>query len=278
MLKRIIVLFLSVILLSACTFQAVTITPPPQQTQPTLLNMQTSVATTTATPLVMVATQQPLPTLQSFSAQDLPPCPDAPTPHVQVGQQVTVLVDNSDKLKLRSEPKISPDTVMRELEQFTQLSIAQGPICVHSDETGTFYWFWQVRVLPSGETGWVAEGDSLHYFVDVPTPQPTVTVVVKLPTALTCPGAPTTHVSVGQKITVITEDYDRLKLRSDPSMSSEYAKELPKFTQLKVLDGPACVASDEPGVAYLFWKVEILDTTGTTGWIAEGNAFYYFVQ
>ena len=147
-------------------------------------------------------------------------------------------------------------------------------VAVTAFRAGRFY----ERMGASGEIGWVAEGDSLHYFVDAPTPQPTATVVVKLPTALTCPGAPAAHISVGQKVTVITEDYDKLKLRSDPSFSSEHAKELTKFTQLKVLDGPVCVTSSDPGASYLFWKVTILDITGETGWIAEGNAFYYFVQ
>jgi acetamidase/formamidase len=103
-------------------------------------------------------------------------------------------------------------------------------------------------------------------------------VVIQLPTASTCPGAPAAHVSVGQKITVITEDYDKLKLRPEPAFSPDKAKELAKFTQLKVLEGPVCVPSTEPGVSYLFWKVVVLDLTGETGWIAEGNAFYYFVQ
>ncbi|MFT3890442.1 MAG: SH3 domain-containing protein [Anaerolineales bacterium] len=268
--KRFFVIFLSVILLSACSFQSVTLTPQP--VQPTPLNMQESVATATSTPLVLLPTFA-LPTSTPNAA-----CSGAPAPHVMIGQQVTVMVEDFDKLKLRETPDLYQNTVVKELPQFTQLKVLEGPVCVASTDTQGHYLFWKVQVASTGEIGWVAEGDSLHYFVDAPTPQPTVTVVVKLPTALTCPGAPTTHVSVGQKITVITEDYDRLKLRSDPSMSSEYAKELPKFTQLKVLDGPACVASDELGVSYLFWKVEVLDTTGTTGWIAEGNAFYYFVQ
>lgn len=270
--KRFFVIFLSVILLSACSFQSVTLTPPPQQVSPTPLSVQESVPTATATPLVLLPTYA-LPTSTAVSI-----CPEAPVAHIMIGQQVTVMVEDFDKLKLRGTPDLSSDNAVKELPMFTQLKVLNGPVCVPSTDGQGQYLFWEVQVVSSGETGWVAEGDSLHYFVDAPTPQPTVTVVVKLPTVLTCPGAPTTHVSVGQKITVITEDYDRLKLRSDPSMSSEYAKELPKFTQLKVLDGPACVASDEPGVSYLFWKVEVLDTTGTTGWIAEGNAFYYFVQ
>ena len=67
-------------------------------------------------------------------------------------------------------------------------------------------------------------------------------------------------------------------LRPEPILSSDKAKELPKFTQLKVLDGPVCVASTDPGVSYLFWKVAIIDISGEIGWIAEGNAFYYFVE
>jgi hypothetical protein len=270
--KRFFITFLSVILLSACSFQSVTLTPPPQPAQPTPLNAQESNATATSTPLVLLPTYA-LPTSTAIAS-----CPDAPLPHIMLGQQVTVMVEDFDKLRLHEIPDASPTTALKELPQFTQLKVLEGPVCVPSTDAQGQYLFWKVQVVPSGEIGWVAEGDSLHYFVEAPTPQPTMTVVVQLPTALTCPGAPTTHISVGQKVTVITEDYDKLKLRSDPSFSSEYAKELAKFTQLKVLDGPMCIASTEPGVSYLFWKVEVLDTTGTTGWIAEGNAFYYFVQ
>jgi hypothetical protein len=75
------------------------------------------------------------------------------------------MVGGADKLKLRSKPKISPDTVIRELDQFTKLKIVGGTICVTSAETGMSYWLWKVKVISSGETGWVAEGDGQNYFI-----------------------------------------------------------------------------------------------------------------
>jgi hypothetical protein len=92
-------------------------------------------------------------------------CP-APPPRIQIGQTVSVQVENWDKLKLRSKPEISPETERLELAQFTQLEILDGPECVFSAETGGAYWFWKVKVSPGGEIGWVAEGDASHYYVE----------------------------------------------------------------------------------------------------------------
>jgi hypothetical protein len=92
-------------------------------------------------------------------------CP-APRPHVEIGQQVTVTVEDWDKLKLRSTPRISSDTVLLELEQYTQLRILDGPVCVSSPDTDDSFVFWKVAVIPSGEIGWVAEGDYSHYFIE----------------------------------------------------------------------------------------------------------------
>lgn len=89
--------------------------------------------------------------------------PRAPYP---VGHIVTVVSGNADKLKLRSEPEISPDTVLQELDQSTLLEIVSGPVCVQSAETGIGYWLWKVKVLPNGRTGWVAQGDGQNMFIE----------------------------------------------------------------------------------------------------------------
>ena len=91
-------------------------------------------------------------------------CQRLPKPHVTIGQTVTVIVENSDKLKLRSKPGISPSTEIKELDQYTKLVILEGPVCITS-EPYTAYWFWKVKVLPNNETGWVAEGNYSHYFI-----------------------------------------------------------------------------------------------------------------
>lgn len=146
-------------LISACN-RPLASTPSPEQIQfaqpmgtatPTAL-FNTINSSSTQTPSIVTATA-------ALSCR-------APAPHVQIGQKVTVLVENWDKLKLRSKPEISSDTVILELEQHSQLEILDGPECVSSVETGASYWFWNVKVLPGGETGCIAEGDDSHYFIE----------------------------------------------------------------------------------------------------------------
>ncbi len=92
-------------------------------------------------------------------------CETAPEPHVRIGQNVTVMVENYDKLKLRSEPRISPDTVITELNKFSKLVILDGPECVAGADN-IMYWFWEVRVTSTNKVGWVAEGQISHYYID----------------------------------------------------------------------------------------------------------------
>jgi hypothetical protein len=92
-------------------------------------------------------------------------CTGAPKQHVTTGQTVKVTVENFDKLKLRSEPRISSNTVIMELNKNTKLVILDGPVCVRA-EANTSYWFWKVKVVPTNEQGWIAEGDFSHYFIE----------------------------------------------------------------------------------------------------------------
>lgn len=89
----------------------------------------------------------------------------SPRAPVSAGAEVRVITDNADPLKLRSEPEISPDTVIQELEQFTHLQIVSGPLCVEV-EPGIGYWFWKVKILPNGRTGWIAQGNGRNEFID----------------------------------------------------------------------------------------------------------------
>ena len=83
-----------------------------------------------------------------------------------LGQEVTVVVDDTDKLKLRTAPEISPDTEFLALDKLTQLRIVEGPVCVTTDDSEVSYWFWKVELLATGETGWVAEGDTANNFIE----------------------------------------------------------------------------------------------------------------
>jgi hypothetical protein len=153
-------LLLLVILTSACSRPVSISTLPtgeiqsaqaaPSSTPTPLFNTTNPIPAETATPLIVTAT------VEAF-------CRAAP--HVKIGQQVTVLVEDWDKLKLRSRPEISADTVLMELDQYSQLKILDGPTCIYSPETGDSHWFWKVTVIPGGEVGWVAEGDDSHYFI-----------------------------------------------------------------------------------------------------------------
>ena len=167
--KRIIALSLLIVLISACTRQITTPTPSTQAAQPVISNTQAVTPQADAAPLVTeAAVQQSVPTLAFVDTTAVVSvCPGAAAPHVSFGQLVTVVSDNTDKLKLRSEPKISADTVIRDLDTSTQLKILGGLVCVQSPDATTSYWFWMVQVVSTGETGWVAEGDSTHYFIEV---------------------------------------------------------------------------------------------------------------
>jgi hypothetical protein len=267
--KRFITLSLLIIMISACTRQVAAPTTPAGTAQPVFSTVE-SVPTVTATPLIVGGTEQPVPT----TGVD---CPGAPALHVAIGQQVTVAVDDTDKLKLRETPEISPDTEVKGLDKFTQLKILDGPVCAASTDPAVSYWFWKVEVQPNGEIGWVAEGDSLNYFIEIASELP----ASELPAPTSdsnCPGAPATHVAIGQQVTVVVDDTDKLKLRETPEISPDTeVMVLDKLTHLKILEGPVCVSSADPKVSYWFWKVQVLPS-GEAGWVAEGDSSNYFIE
>jgi len=263
--KRFILPSLLILLISACTRQVGAPTPPAGTAQPIFSTLE-SIPTVTATPLTVGATEQPVPTTIDVD------CPGAPALHVAIGQEVTVVVDDTDKLKLRETPEISPNTEVKGLDQFTQLKILEGPVCAASTDPEVSYWFWKVEVQPNGEIGWVAEGDSLNYFIETASE-------LTVPTSdANCPGAPAPRVAIGQEVTVVVDDTDKLKLRETPEISSNpEVKMLDKLTFLKILEGPVCVSSTNPEVSYWFWKVEVI-STGEIGWVAEGDSSNYFIE
>lgn len=159
--KSLVALALLVLLISACTQPVHVTTLPAEEIQ-----FAQPMASLTATPLFNTANSTTgTPTPLVITATGEPSC-SAPAPRVQIGDKVLVTVEDWDKLKLRSKPEVSSDTVLMELDQYSQVKILDGPICASSAETGYSSWFWKVVVIPSGETGWVAEGDYTHYFIE----------------------------------------------------------------------------------------------------------------
>ena len=166
--KRFILVSLLVILISACTRQVATPTEAVQTTLPAPSNTGESVPSAGMTPFMTESAGQPVvpvPELIDMATVESV-CPGAPTPHIAFGQLVTVVSDNVDKLKLRSEPQISPDTLLRDLDTSTELKVLGGLVCVQAPDGSTSYWFWMVEVTSTGEVGWVAEGDSSGYFIE----------------------------------------------------------------------------------------------------------------
>ncbi len=159
--KSFLVFFLLVILLSACSrpFNVTTLPVAPSVTP--IANTINASPTVSPTPLIVLPTAvaaSPIPGTQSSCA--------APVPRVAIGDKVLVRVEDWDKLKLRSTAEVSSSNVLMDLDQYAQLKILDGPICVYSADTGYSYYFWKVVVIPSGEIGWVAEGDYTHYFIE----------------------------------------------------------------------------------------------------------------
>jgi hypothetical protein len=161
MFRSFIALSLSVLLISACAQPIQVATLPAEEAQyaqpmasptPTALFNTANSTTGTQTPLVVTATGE------SACA--------APVPRVAIEDKVLVTVEDWDKLKLRSEAKVSSENIIMDLDQYSQLKILDGPMCVYSAETGYSYWFWKVVVTDSGKIGWVAEGDYTHYFME----------------------------------------------------------------------------------------------------------------
>src|SRR5215207_196956 len=279
--KQSILISLLIILLSACTQQVPTSTPLPEEAQETQPAASTP-PTRTMSELAATEAANPrpaftiTPTAAETATAVFSACPGAPGPYAAIGSQVTVVAEDIDKLKLRSEPRISPDTVIGELDRFTQLQVVGGPLCLR--ETGASYWFWQVKVLPDGETGWVAEGDVQHSFLVVsvgeqffPKNTPTAT------TASACPG-PHLQLFAGIEVLVRTENSDKLKLRSEPEIAPDTVlRELDQWAPLTVVGGPVCITSAETGISYWLWKVKV-QSSGKSGWVAEGDGQNYFIE
>ncbi len=159
--KSFVAIFLLIVLTSACN-QSVSVTTLPteeiQFTQP--------MASATPTALFLVPTETPLVVTATMAVASSATSCAAPVSRVAIGDKVLVRVEDWDKLKLRSDPSVSPNNIVMDLDQYSQLKILDGPVCVRSVETGYSYYFWKAVVIPSGETGWVAEGDYTHYFIE----------------------------------------------------------------------------------------------------------------
>src|SRR5688572_18224479 len=123
--KLLILISLPIILIAACTQQVTTVTPPAEEFQSTQSAPSNTVESEPTLSIIAAWTDLALtkdaivhPTRTATDTAVATPtaafalCPGAPGPYAAIGNQVTVVAEGVDKLKLRSEATISADTVI----------------------------------------------------------------------------------------------------------------------------------------------------------------------
>ena len=99
-------------------------------------------------------------------------CPNAPATRLVVGQTVIVLSDDPRPINVRAQANTTAN-VIAQLPPGTQFKIVAGPVCANN------YVWWQInspaQTINGTKTpaivGWVAEGDTQHYFIGPPPGQ-----------------------------------------------------------------------------------------------------------
>lgn len=107
-------------------------------------------ATLTLTPVIEKTTPPPTPRPTS--------CPGAILSRITVSMQARTTIIDGTQTRVRNKPNVSGEIVKR-LDEGTEFQVIGGPQC--SDG----YTWWQIE-LPSGDQGWVAEGDASRYFIE----------------------------------------------------------------------------------------------------------------
>ena len=70
-------------------------------------------------------------------------------------------------LRLRSSAEVMDENIIELLPEGTRLQIVDGPVCVSVPDSDAAFIFWYVRVRASGLHGWVAEGDTRMYYIEI---------------------------------------------------------------------------------------------------------------
>ena len=97
-------------------------------------------------------------------------CPNAPKSQLNVGDIARVTDSKGPALRLRRDPVVANNNILKLLRKGTKFEIIAGPECVPVPDTGTSYIFWQIQIPGDPLKGWVAEGDANNYFIE-PVPK-----------------------------------------------------------------------------------------------------------
>ena len=139
-----------------------TIIPTPTWTVvPLVLNTSTTQPTQPTQP-----TQEPTPTPEptetptpSGSSQ----CPASPPQRVDLDMRARVTFTDGTSLRLRKDPIVNATNVLMQIPEGTPFNIIGGPSCW--EDGSNFFTFWQIQ-LDNNQTGWVAEGNAIGYFIE----------------------------------------------------------------------------------------------------------------
>jgi hypothetical protein len=95
-------------------------------------------------------------------------CVNAPKMRVKVGDSARVAASQGPALRLRRDPAIANDNILKLLSKGTILEIIDGPLCVTDPNSGDEFVFWKVSIPGNPLQGWVAEGDAQNYYIEPP--------------------------------------------------------------------------------------------------------------
>lgn len=86
-------------------------------------------------------------------------CPGAPPTRLSVGVEVIVLSDDPRPINVRNAASTKNSKIINTAKPGVKFTIDQGPTCADS------YIWWHVKTTDGSINGWIAEGDTKHYFV-----------------------------------------------------------------------------------------------------------------
>jgi hypothetical protein len=88
-----------------------------------------------------------------------------------------------------------------------------------------------------------------------------------------CPGLLPSRLIVHERGRVSREDPAPVNVRAEPGTSAEQMGQIPVGVVFYVLEGPSCTQR------YTWFRVKaVIEGTGLTGWIAEGDTRDWFVE
>ncbi len=136
--------------------------------------------------------------------------------------------------------------------------------------------------LPSATPTWTLIPPATPTPQATETPEPTEVepgaTAVPTEEAFVCPGAPTTRVAVGDAARVTFTNGLPLRVRSTPLVNnSNIVAQIAEGTGFTITDGPRCAPIPNSDNSFVFWEI-LVESTGLTGWVAEGDNTTYFVE